>query len=226
VRRLLVAIILTSLISAVASASARGERREDHPRRYVPQFDGAIVQVRNDIDGRMWSAWAYRNGGNYDLALSVSVSPGIWSQPVLIGLDDGLDQGQPALTVDARGTLYLAYVNGDGALVVRALRAHAIVWSYPIGLTDPRGELAFPSLKVVGDSLVLGFRLGEGVELATLPLLPAPADSIQSIYDGPDPTGGRDEEDEDEETNKNTGAPIHGLNGTLVRPNAELDDDN
>ena len=81
-RKLLTVLILTTLAAGTVSAAGKGVRRDDYPTRYVPRsLDGAIVQIQNDVDGRGWSAWAYRNGAEYDLAVSVSTSPGVWSEP-------------------------------------------------------------------------------------------------------------------------------------------------
>jgi len=201
VRKFLAIIILTILAAGAASAAGRGVRHDDHPMRYLPRsLDGAIVQVQNDIDGRAWSAWAYRNGAEYDLAVSYSNTPGVWSEPRFLGLDDGRNQGQPSFSIDLDGNVYLAYSGGNGSLYVRALRAGSLTWTRAVKLTDERGNLSAPSLKAIGYELVVGYRLGEGVELATLPLLRPVSDSVTSIYDGPDPTGDRDDDDEDEES--------------------------
>jgi hypothetical protein len=229
VRRLLTAIIVTTLAAGTAFAAGKGTRH-DYPTRYVPRsLDGEIVQVRNDIDGHAWSAWAYRNGAEYDLALSVSLIPGVWGEPRLLGLDDGLNQGQPAFSIDSSGNVYLAYSGGDGSVHVRALRAGSLTWSPAATLADERGRLSSPSLKVVGNSLVIGYRLGERVELATLPLLPSPAEvnTVASIYDGPDPTGNRDEDDNDDESQSEfTFETNDGSNGVDLRPNEGLGEEN
>jgi hypothetical protein len=224
VRKLLTAIIFTTLAAGMTFSAGKGTRH-DYPTRYVPRsLDGAIVQVQNTVDGHGWSAWAYRNGSEYDLAVSVSLTPGVWSEPRLLGLDDGLDQGQPAFSIDSTtGNVYLAYSGGDGSLYVRALRAGSLTWSPAAELTDGRGILSAPTLKIVGNSLVVGYRLGESVELAALPLLPPVVNSVASIYDGPDPTGDRDEDDEDSESQNefsfDTGG---GSDGIDLRPHEGL----
>ena len=70
---------------------------------------GASVVVEDSVRGVTWSAWAYRNGAEYDIAVSWLDSSGRWSEPELLGFDDDVDQRDPALLVDRNGVVYLAY---------------------------------------------------------------------------------------------------------------------
>ena len=219
-RRLLCVALLLSIatIPALAGATKFARGKADVPPRHLADvpphhlahaLDGELIQVTNHVDGHSWSAWAYRNGGEYDLAVSISSVPGVWSEPRLLGLDDGLDQGHPALAIDARGAVYLAYSSGDGALIVRGLQPFSVAWSDGLRI-EVSSPLSRPSLLVVGDSLVLGFRDGERVGLTTLPLLAAVETTASSIYDGPDPIGGREEDDEDDDDGQPTGSSSDG----------------
>ena len=74
---------------------------------------------------------------------------------------------------------------------------------------------------IVGETLVLGYRLGEGVELVTLPLLPSPTDSTTSIYDGPDPTGERQEDEDDDDSQNDATDEITNHDGVNLLPRLE-----
>lgn len=206
-RRLLTVFILSIMISGVVSAAGKGSRAANHPHRYLPNsFDGAIVQIENTVDGRSWSAWSYRNGAEYDLALSVSTARGVWSEPSLIGVDDGLDQQQPAMAIDSRGATYLAYADGTGAIHLTALQPGGKQWSFPVTVAMEEGRLSNPSLMVAGSALIVGYRDGDGVTLRAVPLLePEYVNQLRSIYDGPDPTGDSDADDDDEDEESTNG---------------------
>ena len=229
-RRLLTVFILAIMVTGVVSAAGKGSRADNQPHRYLQNsLDGAIVQVENTVDGRTWSAWSYRNGAEYDLALAVSITPGVWSEPLLIGLDDGLDQRQPALAVDSRGATYVAYADGTGAIRLTALQPGGNQWSSPFAVAMEQG-LSSPSLMVVGSVLIVGYRDGGGIALHALPLLePEYVNQVRSIYDGPDPTTGRDEGDDGDDDSESE-ASIFGMGsggGVSVRPvgNARSSDD-
>jgi hypothetical protein len=214
-RKLFFTLTLVACLAVPAVAGERGKMRgAGTPQRYAPHaLDGAIVQLTNAVDGRSWSAWAYRNGAEYDLALSFSTAPGVWSEPSFFGLDDGVDQRRPALAVDARGTLYVAYDDGDGTIVLRALRAGSNEWTPAVTVASQAGRFGAANLVVLGESLVVGYRDGDGVTMAVWPLLQPPGNSTSSIYDGPDPTGGMkdDEGDEDEESSSDDNLPSNGV---------------
>jgi len=230
-RRLLTGFILTVMVAGVVSAAGPRPSRGDRPLRYLPNaLDGPIVQAGNSIDGRIWSVWSYRNGGEYDLALSFSVAPGIWSEPSLIGLDDGLDQRQPAIAVDFRGAIYVAYADGTGAIRLTALQPGATRWSFPATVAQSAGDLSRPSLMVLGDALIVGYRDGAGVALQAVPLIqPAFGNQVRSIYDGPDPTTGFDDGDDakDETAEDEDAVFSFGANGSVsLRPvNSGTNDD-
>ena len=223
-RKLLILSLIVLFTAAPALAvNQKGQRDSaDVPPRYLPHaLDGEVVQVSNEVDGRAWSAWAYRNGAEYDLAVSVSTVPGVWSAPRLLGLDDGLDQSQPALAVDPRGAIYLAYSLGDGTLAVRTLPPFSVVWSDGVRVHIADRALTDPSLLVVGESLVLGYRDGQDVELLSLPLVQPVGTTGSSIYDGPDPTGGSKDDDDEEEDDSSDNGPENLRDGVEVLPVGE-----
>jgi hypothetical protein len=193
-RKPLSVVALFCIVSLLAGTLAwAGSRGRDLPPRYSPgSMDGRLVEALNPVDGTLWAAWAYRNGAEYDLAIAYRDDQGFWSEPTLIGIDDGMDQTQPALTADTRGNVYLAYTEeSPGRIMLVWLQAGASGWSTPVSLTAPEVPGKQPALRVVGDRLVIGFRSDRGLVILDLPLLD-PIVSGDMIEDGPDPVGAYD----------------------------------
>ena len=71
-RKPLAVVTLVCCIALIAASPAlTAPRGRDLPHRYLPNsLDGRLSQVTNPEDGSNWSAWAYRNGGEYDIAVS------------------------------------------------------------------------------------------------------------------------------------------------------------
>jgi hypothetical protein len=176
-----------TLLASTAVLAKPGDLRAQ-PRQFLPATDGPLVQLSNPVDGRIWSIWSYRNGAEFDLAIS-SNSAGIESELQLVGLGDGLSQSQPALTVDAVGNVYLTYIERLGRrenrLVVSSLRYNRSTWSVPTALTEATPGIATPALEVIGDKLIVAFRSADGVDILQLPLLPQVI--LGNFTDGPDP---------------------------------------
>ncbi len=175
------------LLLATLSATA-GELR---PHRFnANSLDGALTTVVNRVTGDTWSVWEYRTGAEYDIAISVRDAQGFWSEPEFIGEGDRLDQVQPTLTADAAGNLYLAYVDrARGAVMLSARAANGSGWTSAFAVTAEGERGHHPTLRIVGDRLVVAFRAGAGIEIRDLPLLPAPIGTVwqRGVQDMPDP---------------------------------------
>jgi hypothetical protein len=180
-------LILAALGLAASPALGAGSRRIDASHRYSPALDGAPVTVTETRTGTTWSAWAYRQSGEYAIALSTLDERGRWSEPLLIGADDRLDQIDPALVADEAGNLYLAYaVRENGTIHVSALRAGNADWFDPQQVTAGDEHASSPALRVVGDRLVLAYRAeGVGIAMRDWPLLPSTVNG-GGIQEGPD----------------------------------------
>lgn len=162
---------------------------DDVPHRYsMADRDGDPVYVTDPATGISWSAWAYRASGEFSIALAVR-SPGErWSEPVFLGLDDGLDQIEPVLAVDGWGNFYLAYTQREeGAIRMSALPVGRDVWFEPRTVTARADFASSPAMLVVRDRLVLAYRAGLEVKLLDWALLGPPGTySAKGIQDGPD----------------------------------------
>jgi len=196
------------VLLCLAGSVFAGARDVGQPARFVPQMDGLPVQLMNPVDGALWAAWTYRNGAESDIAISSIERHGSWSEPTLLGLDDGINQVQPALAVDAFGTLYLAYSEQrTGRIVVSSRAVWDSAWTTPVAVASGG---AAPSLRVVGSTLVLAHRAGLTTHILELPLRSLAMEGTTS--DGPDPVGTvwpgiRTEQDKDNTANEEDEQP-------------------
>ena len=185
---------LFSLLAAVAilasSWAMAGERLADLPRRHSAAAQDGQPVFATLASGAAWSAWAYRISGEYAIALSFREPAGSWGEPSYIGLDDRLDQIDPDIVADADGNLYLAYAAREtGAIWVTALRAGRQSWFEPQQVTLQNERAGAPTLRVVHDRLVMGYRAGREIRLVDWELLttyPSGGMTTEGIQDGPD----------------------------------------
>jgi hypothetical protein len=175
-----------------AGALAAAGRTTSLPPRYSPSsLDGPLVQLDNVVDGRTWAVWAFRNGAEYDLALSFVDSNGGWHVPSLVGEGDRRNQTQPALATDARGTVYLAFVDGpERRLLMSALVRGETEWTPLVTLSAPDERTAKPVLRVVGERLVVAYLVVGKLQVLDLALagsVPEAGKLPEGVSEGPDP---------------------------------------
>jgi len=195
---LFTALLLVATLGGASYGAQKGERSETPSRYLARSLDGPLVQMQNDLDGSLWSAWAYRSGGEYDVAVSVLHSDGVWSEPLMLGANDGRDQLDPALAVDANGSIYVAFSDQTAAGSTISVAVHLAGsnhWSLISNFASGH-ELSAPELMIVGDRLIIAYRDQQQVGLVQLPLTAPESNSTHSIYDGPDPTTSHEEEGE------------------------------
>ena len=186
----LIATILCISLLAGAVLAADGLT----PRRYNPRSaDRSLVTLQPSGSEVIYSAWSYRNQGGYDIAVSMRDADGIWSEPTLFGAADGIDQLQPALAIDAGGFLYLAWAEAPlGTIRLSIGSTGSNRWSAPVALTTTDIRAVSPTLTIIGDRLVAGWREGTAVVISDLgPTLHATTGGIstRTIQDGADPLG-------------------------------------
>ena len=185
-----VTVIVTILTILALGTSVFAATPRGLPHRYAPNsLDGRLTQVTRVEDGRTLAAWAYRNGAEYDIAVSRVDENGRWSEPMFIGIDDGRDQVQPALAIDADGNAYLAFADrAEGRILLSALCVDGEAWSRPVALTAPGAEATSPALLIVGDRLVVAYQTGGDLKMIDLPLTGTDGSaSLLTIVDHPDP---------------------------------------
>lgn len=199
-------LVISSLL-VVSSLVLAGPAKPD---RYQPEsLDQQLAQLVSPADGRVWSAWSYRNGSQYDIAVTVSDGSGYRVRPVFFGLHDGVDQTAPALAFDVDGNVYLAYSQGSpGRILLTALAAGADTWTTPVAVTASSVDAASPSLRVIGGRLALAFSQGPaGLQILDLPLFSPGFLGGSGFTDGPDPvgnTGGDSGEDDGNDDDNGT----------------------
>lgn len=176
------------LALVLAGTALAADSRARTPLRHVDGgLDGAPRLVTHPVDGSRWAVWSYHHGSEYDIALSILGRDGAWTEPVFLGLDDRRDQVEPAIAIDSRGNVHVAYATAEtGRISLRTLPAGAQTWSAPI-VVSPAGEIAGePALRIVGDRLVIAFRAADGIEIVDRPLDSGEVFGTHGIQEGPD----------------------------------------
>jgi hypothetical protein len=200
-RKPLAFFVVACCITVLAFAPAlAGPRTKNLPHRYIPNgMDGRLDWITSPVDDTEWSTWAYRNGAEYDIAVSYRDEYGFWSEPLLIGEDDGRDQGEPVLAADRQGTIYVAYAErSPDRIMITWLTVGSERWATPQPLTANGLRARTPALRVIGERLVVAFRSGRGLVIVDFPIV-GPSVTANIFNDGPDPVGEQDPfEDEDD----------------------------
>jgi hypothetical protein len=187
-RSITVLVAILSILALGTSVFAGPSRVAPH--RYAPNsLDGRLARVDRVEGDRSLAAWAYRNGAEYDIAISRVDENGRWTEPAFVGIDDGRDQVQPALALDANGNAYVAYTDlAEGRVLLVVLRADRNSWSRPVALTRVGTGAESPALRVVENRLVVAFRIGDELQMIDLPLTDTDSlPSLLTIVDHPDP---------------------------------------
>jgi hypothetical protein len=193
---LCIAATLTGSVAAASPAKASPTRsavRDLTGTGHVPQLDGPITSL-TAADGRTFAVWSYRASGEFDIAVSTrGANSSMWSAPVFFGRGNRNDELEPALTVDANGNAYIAFATANPSRVVLAtLPAGSDLWTEPVTVSGTEAASS-PSLLLVGDRLVIGFRTMHGIGLINLPTVGG-GNQTQGIQDGPegvDPINGK-----------------------------------
>lgn len=223
-RKLTCLLLGMLLVAAAALPVMAGTRMR--PTRYAA-LDRGLTNIADPHDGSSWAAWAYRNGAEYDIAVAFERGDGIWSEPTLIGLDDGRNQVEPSLTLDTRGTLYLVFTERETGRIMLSVRARdASSFSVPVALTPVGLQASGALVRVVGDRLVVAYRVGRtGLALADLSLVNGDGTitTDSGFTDGPDPVGGTGEEeeegeDDDDDGSSSTGTGAYPMGGGSAPP--------
>ncbi len=151
---------------------------------HVAQIDGPVLTLTGPT-GRSVAAWAYRSGGEFDLAVSVREADStMFGAPVFFGRGNRADETDPALAFDASGAAYLAYsMPNPSRIGVSVLLPGTTEWSLPVVVSGVE-VASSPSLLVLGNRLIVGFRTPRGTGLVDLPI--ASEIHADGIEDGPD----------------------------------------
>ena len=189
-RRAFLALVLAAAVSTGVAAAAPVKSspvgagaRGTTPAEFVSQIDGPMATAAG-AGGRTWAVWAYRAAGEFDVAVASRDAAGVWDRPAYIGRRDGIDQVEPAIAVDGRGTVYVAFTTrGSGRVSVSALPAGASTWLGPV-LVSGADHATAPVIRIVDEHVVVAYRTASSIGIADLPVLPPAV--IMGIQDGPD----------------------------------------
>ena len=183
------AVIFTICLTLLASAGSvfAGGRGQRTPIRFAPNsLDQQPVTAVNPLDGSVWTAWAWRDGAEYSIALSIQ-SEGVWSEPFFIGRDDNLNQVSPAIVFDDRGVAYLAWTVLPESQVMIVAIAESPQAGLNLRTVSTRNiPSTEPALAVVRDRLVVAFQADRKTVLRDLPLYRPNTVGTNGIQEGPD----------------------------------------
>lgn len=174
----------TVVAAPVKSSPVGPGARNGLPAEFAPQIDGPMAMSVGP-GGRVWASWAYRAKGEFDVAVSFRDGAGTWGSPSYLGRRDGLDEIEPAITVDVQGTVYLAFTTrGSDRVSLAVLPAGSPTWLGPVVVSGTEAAWS-PAIRVVHDRVIVAYRTAAGVGIAEIPVAAGSA-TIFGIQDGPD----------------------------------------
>ena len=200
--------ILVFTVGALLAAGAvlAAGRTDSLPHRFLPSTDRGLVQATNPTDGSTWSIWSYRNGAEFDVAVSTLNDRGYWNEPTFIGSGDGLSQVQPAMVITDQGTLIVAFVEAETGRVLLTDLVDGS-WSTPRQINTVGSRARGPAMLQVGDQLVIAYVEGKSTKIQNISASRAISTHTN---EGPDPIGAKppDEEpvDGDDDANDDIGS--------------------
>jgi hypothetical protein len=171
--------------SCGAALAAPAQIRPSAIIDHVPQIDGPITTLSGPA-GRAVATWTYRSAGEFDIAVATR-EPGAatWNSPVFFGHRNGMDEADPVLAFNARGSAYISYSTSNPSRVaVSVLEAGATSWSQPV-IVSGLDVASAPALMVVGDQLVVAYRVGGRTNIVQVPI-GGSVNEIFGVQDGPD----------------------------------------
>jgi len=184
--------ILALLIAVMlcAGAALAGSPPVARPAGLTPGYrveeDGPVTMAV-DPAGRMWAVWAYAQGGEFDVAVSVSDGR-VWTYPTLLGVANGRDDVDPRIAFLPNGSPVVVWWQTPNATAgprVMQSVARAGEFSAPATVRENARQPAI--LASSDDSLTLGLvDESGGVQTQQSPLSPIKVRE----RDKPEPDGG------------------------------------
>ncbi|RMG46862.1 MAG: hypothetical protein D6718_04855 [Acidobacteria bacterium] len=197
--RLAPIVLLAAGLPALGSLP-RGATAGVRPHDLVPTYhdrsaaDGPVFMAE-DANGRLWATWAYRAGGEWDIAVSRAVGR-VWTAPQLLGVANGMDDLDPRLLFLPDGTGILAWwqrgpLPEQAAVVVSYLDSRTgTVFSPPERLSDDTEVASHPSLFLTDGMPLVGYtaRPADGEESrASVAVRPLRRQRPDGGAEGPEP---------------------------------------
>lgn len=186
---LLIVLVLLGCGVSLAAPPLNGRPAGLSPD-YRGEQDGPVFMAV-DPGGRLWAAWSYAQGGEFDVAVSVSEGR-VWTFPVLLGEANGRNDVDPRIAFLADGTPVVAWwqeaTEGSTARVLHSAGTAAGGFSQPV---VTRSESTRPSILATSEA---GFTVGSvsidgGVTIDDIDVTP-PRQSIRRGRERASPDGG------------------------------------
>jgi hypothetical protein len=188
-RRILVSLIVVMLC---ASAALAGSPPVARPAGLTPDYrtegDGP-VSMAIDPAGRMWAVWAYAQGGEYDVAVSVSDGR-VWTFPKLLGVANGRNDVDPRIAFHPNGSPVVVWWQEATATArSRVLQSVGNAGAFSEPLTVREGARQPAILATSALSVTLGL-VDESGEVQTQQSSFGPSPMGPGWHEKPSPDGG------------------------------------
>ncbi len=186
---LLIVVALLTCGLALAAPPPAGRPAGLSPD-YRAEQDGPVFMAV-DPAGRLWAAWSYAQGGEFDVAVSVSEGR-VWTFPTLLGVGNARNDVDPRIAFLADGRAVVAWwqeeAEGSPARVLHSTGAAPGDFSEPTVL---RSESSRPSIFATSETgFTLGSVLADGsVAIDDVSVVP-PSQSIRRGRERASPQGG------------------------------------
>lgn len=188
-QRILALLIVVMLCTGAALAGAPPVAR---PAGLTPDYraegDGPVTMAV-DPAGRMWAVWAYAQGGELDVAVSVSDGR-VWTYPTLLGIGNGRNDVDPRIAFLPNGAPVVVWWQEPNASAgARVMQSVARAGSFAEPTTVRVNARQPAILATSATSLTLGLVDDSGeVQTQQLPL--SPIDVGPGWRERPEPDGG------------------------------------
>ncbi|MCU0231828.1 MAG: hypothetical protein MUC67_10695 [Acidobacteria bacterium] len=159
-------VVLLSALSLGTGAALAGTPPAARPAGLSPDYraegDGPVTMAI-DPSGRMWAVWAYAQGGEFDVAVSVSDGR-VWTYPTLLGVANGRNDVDPRIAFLPNGAPVVVWwqeaTATHRAQVLQSV-ARAETFAPPTVVREGARQPAI--LSATGGSLTLGLVDEEGM---------------------------------------------------------------
>jgi len=188
-QRILALLIVVMLCAGAALAGSPPVAR---PAGLTPDYraegDGPVTMAI-DPAGRMWAVWAYAQGGEFDVAVSVSDGR-VWTYPTLLGVANGRDDVDPRIAFLPSGSPVVVWWQAPNATAgPRVMQSVARAGEFPAPTVVRENARQPAILATSATSLTLGLVDDSGeVQTQQSPL--SPINVGPGWRDGPGPDGG------------------------------------
>jgi hypothetical protein len=185
-------VTLVTALALCGGAALAGSPPVSRPAGLTPDYraegDGPVTMAV-DPAGRMWAVWAYAQGGEFDVAVSVSDGR-VWTFPRLLGVANGRNDVDPRIAFLPNGTPVVVWWQEATATAgPRVMQSVARTGEFPLPTVVRDGARQPAILAATSLSLTLGLIEDSGtVSTMQVPMTPIPVGP--GWREKPSPDGG------------------------------------